>query len=274
MNCSNQIGGNFSARAANSANITAIPVPLVLMKDFEVHAGEKKIVEVNNWHIDGPGVTAILGPSGSGKSSFIRVLSGIYSPQIKTSGTMLKGGDASHHVSSDLRFSMVWQTPTVFPCSVYENLKLPLKTDKVDKRQWLPLMEDALSRVGLLKELGSNWRKIKATNLSGGQKQRLCIASNLLVQSDVILLDEATASLDPISTAKIEGIITEIAKEKLVIMVTHNIGQARRLADFAAVFCFNPDGYGFLCESGKAEDVLYNPVESDSRKFIQLETGS
>jgi phosphate transport system ATP-binding protein len=122
--------------------------------------------------------------------------------------------------------------------------------------------------------MGPKWKKKKATTLSGGQKQRLCIAINLLMKSDVILLDEATASLDPISTAKIEDIIREISKEKLVIMITHNIGQARRLADFAALFCFNPDGYGFLCESGKAEDVLYNPVKEDSRKFIQLETGS
>jgi len=270
----NYVSKSFGKSAEEGVSVRSIPIPLVSIKDFEIHAGDKKIAEIDNWHIDGPGVTAILGPSGCGKSTLIRVLSGIYSPQIKTRGVLVRGGEASHHEASELRFSMVWQTPTVFPCSVYENLKLPLKADKVDKQLWLPLMEDALGRVGLLKELGENWRKKKATTLSGGQKQRLCIATNLLMQSDVILLDEATASLDPISTAKVEEIITEIAKEKLVIMITHNIGQARRLADFAAVFCFNPEGYGFLCEAGKAENVLYNPSESDSRKFIKLETGS
>lgn len=265
----------FHDNAATGSNVTPIPIPLIAIKDFEVNAGSKKICEIDNWHIDGPGVTAVLGPSGCGKSTLIKIFSGLYdNAEIQTKGSLIEGGEASHHEPTELRFSMVWQTPTVFPCSVYENLKLPLQADKVDKKLWPELMVEALERVGLLKEIGANWKKKKATTLSGGQKQRLCIAINLLMKSDVILLDEATASLDPISTAKIEDIIREISKEKLVIMITHNIGQARRLADFAALFCFNPDGYGFLCESGKAEDVLFNPVKEDSRKFIQLETGS
>jgi phosphate transport system ATP-binding protein len=264
----------LQSSCGSSATVSQIPVPLMIMKDVVVTARGKKIIEIDHWQINGPGVTAVLGPSGCGKSTLIRVLSGIFSPQIHVNGSLIQGGEASHHAASELRCSMVWQTPTVFPCSVFDNLKLPLKADKVDKAQWPVLMEDALLKVGLLTELGSDWRKVNAATLSGGQKQRLCIATNLLMQSDVILLDEATASLDPISTAKIEDIIREISREKLVIMITHNIGQARRLADYAALFCFNPQGFGFLCEAGKAAEVLFNPSQSDSRKYIQLETGS
>ena len=170
------------------------------------------------------------------------------------------------------RFAMIWQQPTVFPCSVWDNLKIPLRKRRIAKSQWRQKMIDALTQTGLLEELGEQWWKRRADCLSGGQKQRLCIAMGLLKDADIMLFDEPTSALDPISTEKVERIIESLGKTKLVILVTHSIGQARRMSQYTAMFA-NKDNCGELCEFGSTEKVFNNPSSVECRNFIMHETG-
>ena len=169
-------------------------------------------------------------------------------------------------------FAMVWQKPTVFPCSIYDNLKVPLRKRKIARKEWLDLMKGALLDVGLLGELDEQWWKQRAQRLSGGQQQRLSIAMGLLKDSNIFLFDEPTSALDPVSTEIIEKIIKNLGRTKLVLLVTHSLGQARRVSDYSAMF-HNHEDKGALCEFSASEDFFKSPASPQSREFIMMETG-
>jgi phosphate transport system ATP-binding protein len=251
-------------------------VPLTISKgieirNFEIYIDARKRVAIDHLAIPERGVIAVLGASGCGKSTFLRVLANIHGPTITYNGQIVEHG----HLRGDtahLKYAMVWQVPTVFPCGIYDNLKIPLRKRKVPRHEWQAAMKEVLERTGLAPELGSAWRWTNSTKLSGGQRQRLCIAVGLLMDSDVLLLDEPTSALDPIATEKVEQIILDLGRERSVVLVTHSIGQARRISNVAAVFCMK-DGYGYLCENGPTARVLYEPVAEASRRFLRMEIG-
>lgn len=245
--------------------------PGLSIEDLQIRINGHLQLCVDKLQVPRNGITAIAGPSGCGKSTLLRVLSGIHDPSITYTGNIVEHGRPRQN-GPGLRYAMVWQTPTVFPCCVFDNLKIPLKKRRIPRQKWPELMTEQLERLGLARELGSGWRRVNAAKLSGGQRQRLCIAMGVLMDTDVVLMDEPTSALDPRATDKIEQIMVELARERTVLLVTHSIGQARRISQQAAVFCVD-EGRGYLCEHGPSAEVLYEPRARESQDFLRTEVG-
>ncbi|MDD5004896.1 MAG: phosphate ABC transporter ATP-binding protein PstB [Candidatus Omnitrophica bacterium] len=215
-------------------------------------------------------VTAIIGPSGCGKSTFIRLLNRMNElvPNTALSGKIYLDGmdifdpfvDA---VEIRRQVGMVFQKPNPFPKSIFDNISYGLKVNGIKDRSFIEeKVEWSLKKAAL-------WLEVKdrlcdsALKLSGGQQQRLCIARSLAVESKVILFDEPCASLDPISTAKIEELITELKKEYTIVIVTHNMQQAARVSDYTAFFLM-----GELIEFGKTQDIFTKPKDPKTEAYI------
>ena len=222
------------------------------IKDLSIFAKKKTILTVDEIRFPKTGVVAIMGPSGSGKSTFLKVLSELMDENLSHKGKIdITCFDATNQKESICsHFAMVWQKPTVFPCSIWDNLKVPLRKGELDEQ----------------------WEKQTAQRLSGGQQQRLSIAMGLLKDSNIFLFDEPTSALDPISTDKIEQIIENLGKTKLVLLVTHSLGQAKRVSDYSAMF-HNHEDQGALCEFSSSQAFFKSPASPKSREFIMMETG-
>jgi len=247
------------------------------IKNLSIFAKKKTILTVKEVRFPNKGVVAIMGPSGSGKSTFLKAMSELMDDNLAHKGkidiTCIDSSNASEKCESICsHFAMVWQKPTVFPCSIWDNLKVPLRKRKIARKEWQELMENALEKVGLIHELDQDWAKQKAQRLSGGQQQRLSIAMGLLKDSSIFLFDEPTSALDPISTEIIEKIIKDLGRTKLVLLVTHSLGQARRVSDYSTMF-HNHDDKGSLCEFSASKDFFESPASPQSREFIMMETG-
>ncbi len=254
----------------------------IQLNNLTVHINRLPMLTIDQMGLPPSGIYAILGPSGCGKSSLLTLLSGLHDPALSYSGDLIE------HTHTPVRYAMVWQKPTVFPCSIFDNLWVayrstltaqpnrlhPSNWSRFIKRQHRGSLYRALETVGLDQELGHGWAERHADTLSGGQKQRLCIAMGLLKQADVLLLDEPTSSLDPIATQKIEETLRALSKKHLIVLVTHSIGQAKRLADLATVICHCTErNLSYACETGLASDVLNRPKTLSCKAFIEAETG-
>jgi phosphate transport system ATP-binding protein len=244
------------------------------IKSLNIYAKTKTILLVSEVRLPKTGVVAVMGPSGSGKSTLLKAISELADDNLKHEGAVCINGvdETAKDHSACSHFAMVWQKPTVFPCSIWDNLKIPLRKRKVARKQWRGLMESALEKTGLLRELDEQWWKQRAQRLSGGQQQRLSIAMGLLKDANVFLFDEPTSALDPISTEKIEQIMMDLGKNKLVLLVTHSLGQARRVSDYSAMIHNNGE-YGVLGEFSRTEDLFERPASAKSREFMMRETG-
>src|SRR4029077_12370660 len=185
--------------------------------------------------------TAIIGPSGCGKSTFIRCLNRMHEtiPDARVEGRGQIGeqdvyGDGVSPVEGRRRIGMVFQKPNPFPTmSIYDNVAAGLKLNGIRNRQELDeVVERCLKSSALWEEVKDFLKKKSGASLSGGQQQRLCIARALAVEPEVLLMDEPASALDPISTAKVEDLIFELKKEYTVVIVTHNMQQAARVAEF------------------------------------------
>ena len=248
------------------------------IRNLSIFAKKKTILTVDELRFPKTGVVAIMGPSGSGKSTFLKALSELMDENLTHKGkidvTCIEAANKLSNKPTSIcsHFAMVWQKPTVFPCSIWDNLKIPLRKRQVARREWRGLMEKALVDVGLLGELDEQWDKQRAQLLSGGQQQRLSIAMGLLKDSNIFLFDEPTSALDPISTEKIEHIIKKLGQSKLVLLVTHSLGQAKRVSDYSTMFQ-NLEDQGALCEFSSSEDFFKSPASPKSREFIMMETG-
>jgi len=268
---------NNSAASSSSAVQMLFDEPSccgMTIKDLSINAQKKTILRVAKLRLPMTGVVAIMGPSGSGKSTLIKAMSELLDDNLSHQGLIdihCRENNSEPHSIGSL-FAMVWQKPTVFPCSIWDNLKVPLRKRKNARKDWKGLMEHALEKTGLINELDEQWWKQRAQRLSGGQQQRLSIAMGLLKDANIFLFDEPTSALDPISTDKIEKIIKELGKKKLVILVTHSLGQARRVSDYSAMF-HNDEESGALCEFSPSEDFFKRPASAKSREFIMQETG-
>jgi phosphate transport system ATP-binding protein len=244
------------------------------IKDLNISAKKKTILLVPQVRLPKVGVVAVMGPSGSGKSTLLKAVSELMDENLSRDGVVhINCGDAKKYGScAGSYFAMVWQKPTVFPCSIWDNLKIPLRKRKADRKEWLGLMEEALQKTGLLGELDEQWWRQRANRLSGGQQQRLSIAMGLLKDSPIFLFDEPTSALDPISTEKVEQIMCDLGKQRLVLLVTHSLGQARRVSDYSAMI-HNLGEYSVLGEFSPTEELFTKPASPKSRDFIMRETG-
>lgn len=246
--------------------------PALRVKDLVIKHGKKTVLKISDLSISRTGVTVFVGPSGCGKSSLLSVLADLAGGSLNYEGDLYDGEIPRTLATARLPYSMVWQTPIVFPCSIWDNLSIPLSKRGVPRSERTSHMEAALRKVGLLEELGPLWEDISADRISGGQKQRLCLARCLLQDASVIFLDEPCSSLDIRSCEKVEAVIAELARDRALILVTHSLGQARRLAANAAVFCVNDEG-GVLCESGPATSCLFRPSTVEAKSFLMAEVG-
>jgi phosphate transport system ATP-binding protein len=216
-------------------------------------------------------ITALIGASGCGKSTFLRCLNRMNDlvTSAKIKGTVVIDDKNIYDKDIDVvsvrkRIGMVFQQPNPFPKSIYENVSYaPIKHGIVKKGKACDeLVEESLIGAGIWDEVKD---KLQApgTSLSGGQQQRLCIARTIAVRPDVILMDEPTSALDPISTEKIEALMLELKKKYTIITVTHNMQQAARVADYTAFFHL-----GKLIEYDETETIFVNPKEKKTEDYI------
>jgi phosphate transport system ATP-binding protein len=221
-------------------------------------------------------VTAIIGPSGCGKSTFLRSLNRMNDlvPSAKVEGEVLYHGqniygDGVDPVEVRRRIGMVFQKPNPFPKSIYDNVAWGLRVlgmkDDLDGR-----VERALTQAALWDEVKDRLKK-GAFGLSGGQQQRLCIARAIAVAPDVVLLDEPASALDPIATSKIEDLMHELKNEYTLVIVTHNMQQAARVADMTAFFTLERTengGHGVLVEYDETPKIFTQPSDKRTEGYV------
>ena len=213
-------------------------------------------------------ITAIIGPSGCGKTTLLRCMNGLLAEEkgVSVSGRILLDGQEIKSMQKDMlrrRVGLVFQTPAPFPFSIYKNMAYAPRYYGIrDKASLEALVKEKLEMAGLYDEVRDDLGR-NALKLSGGQQQRLCIARALTVDPEVLLLDEPCSALDVKSSAVIEEMLTELKKQYTIVIVTHNIAQARRISDSAA-FLFG----GRLVEWGKSDDLFGCPKEEETRAVL------
>jgi phosphate transport system ATP-binding protein len=215
--------------------------------------------------------TAIIGPSGCGKSTFVRCINRMHEtvPEARVSGRIRIGelnvynGTSATQVRR--RIGMVFQKPNPFPTmSIYDNVAAGLKLNGFrDRRQLDKIVERSLIMAALWDEVKDALRKKSGASLSGGQQQRLCIARALAVEPEVLLMDEPCSALDPISTSKIEELIFQLKERYTIVIVTHNMQQASRVAEYTGFFLL-----GNLIEFDKTEKIFTNPSDKRTEDYI------
>lgn len=224
-------------------------------------------------------VTALIGPSGSGKTSFLMCINRLTDliPTCRVTGGLLLGATDVLAARTDVtalrrRVGMIFQKPNPFPLSIRRNIELPLREHGMRKRMQLDhAIETALRDVGLWDEVRGRLHA-SALSLSGGQQQRLCIARAVALRPEVVLFDEPCSALDPIAGAVIENLITTMRSRYTLVVVTHNLAQAARIADDAAVF-WNCQGRGCLIESGPAKQVFESPSQPVTAQYLRGHVG-
>jgi phosphate transport system ATP-binding protein len=215
-------------------------------------------------------VTAFIGPSGCGKSTLLRTLNRMYSlyPGQRAEGQIQFYGQNILDKSQDLnllraQIGMVFQKPTPFPMSIYDNIAFGIRLyENLGRAEMDERVEWALTKAAIWSEVKDKLGQ-SGLSLSGGQQQRLCIARTVAVKPKVILLDEPTSALDPISTAKVEELVSELKKDYTVAIVTHNMQQAARVSDFTAYMYL-----GELVEFGQTEQIFMKPARQETEDYI------
>jgi len=215
-------------------------------------------------------VTAFIGPSGCGKSTLLRVFNKMFAlyPEQRAEGQVLMDGEDLLTSKKDIalirsKIGMVFQKPTPFPMSIYENIAFGVRLfEKLSKGEMEERVEWALTKAALWKEVKDKLHQ-SGNGLSGGQQQRLCIARGIAIKPEILLLDEPCSALDPISTASIEELITELKEDYTVVIVTHNMQQAARVSDYTAYMYL-----GELIEFGVTDQIFLKPKKQETENYI------
>ena len=244
--------------------------PKLVVKDLNFYYGNDRALKDVNLTIPEKMVTAFIGPSGCGKSTLLRTFNRMYElyPKQKATGEILLDGQNLLEKRQDLntlraKIGMVFQKPTPFPMSIYDNITFGVKLyENLNQHDMSERVEWALQKAALWNEVKDKLKQ-SGTSLSGGQQQRLCIARAIAVKPEVLLLDEPTSALDPISTAHIERLIDELKKEFTIVIVTHNMQQAARISDYTAYMYL-----GELIEFGDTSAVFTNPKRKETEDYI------
>src|SRR5271154_1115412 len=251
--------------------LATVPPVRTIVLDVSISYGEKEAVKSVSLSIHQGEVLALIGPSGCGKTTLLRTLNRLTELTASASrqGEVLLDGDDIHDlVDTTLRsrVAMVFQQPNPFPMSIFDNVAFALREQgrrRPGRRELEPLVADALRRAGLYDEVRDDLDR-PAPRLSGGQQQRLCIARAIAPRPEVLLMDEPCSALDPISTGVIEELIGELRRELAVVVVTHNLAQAQRVADKGAFMYL-----GDLVEYGTAAQVFDEPRASRTRDYVR-----
>ncbi len=248
--------------------------PLIRTCCLSVHYGAKTAVRDVELDIAEGAVTALIGPSGCGKSSFLYSLNRMTDliPGCRVTGAVRIDGTDVCEPGVDTvllrrRVGMIFQKPNPFPMSIRRNIELPLKEHGVRGRaRRAEVVETVLRDVGLWDEVKDRLHA-PAQGLSGGQQQRLCIARALALEPRVLLMDEPCSALDPIASGVVEDLIRRLRGRVTLLVVTHNLAQARRIADATGVFWVR-DGAGALVEHGPTDAVFERPAAEETRRYV------
>ena len=232
--------------------------------------GEKPALKDTNLEIEENKITAFIGPSGCGKSTFLKTLNRMqdYVKGVRIEGLVSLDGEDIFGKGVDptllrKKVGMVFQQPNPFPMSVYDNVAYGPRIHGIKNKKKLDeIVEKSLKSAALYDEIKDRLHS-SALGLSGGQQQRLCIARTLAVEPEVILLDEPTSALDPISTSKIEDLLMELKDKYTIVIVTHNMQQASRIADKTAFFL-----HGEIIEYGDTEKIFSFPEDKRTEDYI------
>jgi phosphate transport system ATP-binding protein len=240
------------------------------VRDLKAWFGATEALHGINMSMGANCVTAIIGPSGCGKSTYVRCLNRMHET---IPGATVKGevtvGDIDVYQGSAVdvrrRIGMVFQKPNPFPTmSIYDNVAAGLKLNGMRNRSKMDdIVERSLRHAALWDEVKDVLKKKSGASLSGGQQQRLCIARALAVEPEVLLMDEPASALDPISTGKIEELIDELKQNYTIVIVTHNMQQAARVAQYTGFFLM-----GNLIEFDKTEKIFTNPSDKRTEDYI------
>ena len=241
----------------------------IQVRNLNLYYGENQALKNINIDLEANKVTAFIGPSGCGKSTFLRTLNRMNDliDSVKIDGEILVDGEDIYKskdvIALRTKVGMVFQKPNPFPMSIYDNIAYGPRLHGIkDKKTLDEIVEKSLRGAALWDEVKDRLKK-SALGLSGGQQQRLCIARTIAVSPEIILMDEPTSALDPISTVKMEDLMEELKKNYTVIIVTHNMQQAGRIADKTAFFL-----NGEIIEYGNTEDIFYKPQDKRTEDYI------
>lgn len=240
------------------------------VKDLNFYYGKFHAIKNVNMSIRENKVTAFIGPSGCGKSTLLRTFNRMYElyPGQRAEGQILLDSHDVLTSKTDIsliraKIGMVFQKPTPFPMSIYDNIAFGVRLfERLSKAEMDERVEWALSKAALWNEVKDKLGQ-SGNGLSGGQQQRLCIARGVAIKPEVLLLDEPCSALDPISTAKIEELISELKNEYTVVIVTHNMQQAARCSDYTAYMYL-----GELMEFGETDSIFVKPQRKETEDYI------
>jgi len=264
---------NFQAVASRNESQRApahVPAPKMSIRTLDFYYGKFHALKNINLDVASGRVTAFIGPSGCGKSTLLRTLNRMYSlyPGQRATGEVLLGGRNLLDSGVDLnmlraKVGMVFQKPTPFPMSIYDNIAFGVRLyEDLSSREMGERVEWALTKAAMWNEAKDKLKQ-SGMALSGGQQQRLCIARAVAVKPDVLLLDEPTSALDPISTAKVEELVSELKKDYTIAIVTHNMQQAARVSDYTAYMYL-----GEMIEFGATDDIFLKPKRKETEDYI------
>ena len=242
----------------------------IITKDLNLHYGTNHALKSVNMSIKEKAITAFIGPSGCGKSTFLKTINRMNDliPGVTIDGLVTLDGENIYDPRVDTtllrkKIGMVFQQPNPFPMSIYDNVAYGPRIHGMKSKAKLDeIVEESLRGAALFDEVKDRLKK-SALGLSGGQQQRLCIARALAVEPEVILMDEPTSALDPISTLKIEDLMSELKEKYTVAIVTHNMQQAARISDYTAFFLV-----GEVVEFAATDTMFTRPVDKRTEDYI------
>ncbi|MBT2295599.1 phosphate ABC transporter ATP-binding protein [Pseudomonas fluorescens] len=260
--------------APDYAAVEVAPLIAFEISDLTVAYAKRSVLSKVNLNIPKGAITALIGPSGCGKTSFLNCLNRMVDliPDCSVTGRINYNSQNILEGRQDVielrrRVGMVFQRPNPFPTTIKRNLEIALfQAGFRGAEETHASMEAQLRRVGLWEEVKQDLNK-PATRLSGGQQQRLCIARALCLSPDVLLMDEPCSALDPLSSAKVEELIASLKEQCTIIIVTHNLAQARRISDHCVMFWMNGVS-GHIVESGPTESLFSKPQQLVTASYI------
>jgi len=252
------------------SEVLQITNPKLRVNDLNFYYGKFQAIKDVSMDIAANKVTAFIGPSGCGKSTLLRTFNRLYElyPDQRAEGEIRLDGDNILDKKQDItllraKVGMVFQKPTPFPMSIYDNIAFGVRLyENLRRGEMDDRVEWALTKAALWKEVKDKLNQ-NGNSLSGGQQQRLCIARGIAIKPEVLLLDEPCSALDPISTAHIEELMDELKLDYTVVIVTHNMQQAARVSDYTAYMYL-----GEMIEFGTTDNIFVKPQRKETEDYI------
>lgn len=264
----------FTLGPLEAGPVCCDPSPVIRVKNLSLQYGDQTALDNVTLDIYKGCITALIGPSGCGKTSFLSAINRLTDmiPGCRVDGSIVVDDQDIHRADCNVqalrrRIGMVFQKPTPFPLSIRRNLALPLNEHGItQKTEVAAITKNVLRDVGLWNEVNDRL-DAPALSLSGGQQQRLCIARVLALNPEILLMDEPCSALDPIASGVVEDLICRLQGRYTIVIVTHNLAQARRIANYAAFFWIK-ERTGQLIEFGRCQHIFESPSHELTAAYI------